>query len=89
MDSNRLSEAVAALKEGKRNRARNLVLAQLDENPRDLQTWIWAIKVAANDREKRTILKHILELDPDHHAVRTHLNRLDEDSPGVKVEAPA
>lgn len=89
MENKRLANAVAALKEGKRDRARELILAVLDDDPRDLQAWVWAVEVAANDREKRTILKRILELDPDHHSARKLLGRMAASSPGMKSEAPA
>lgn len=89
MDGKRLSDAVEALKQGKQERARKLILAQLDKNPRDLQAWIWAVEVAANDRERRTILKRILDLDPGHHAARKLLDDMDAATPGEEAQAAA
>ena len=62
----RLKQAVSALKAGNKQEARTLILAEVRENPTNLTAWLWALEVAANEKEKRTILNKILALDPTH-----------------------
>ena len=73
----RLQSAIKALKAGKHSQARNLFLAEVKENPTNLTAWIWALEVAANEKEKRTILKRILSLDPNHKSALAYLKKLD------------
>lgn len=80
MEAKHLKDAVAAIKKGNRKKARKRILAALKDNPEDLQAWIWAVEVAANEKEKRTILKRILALDPNHHAARELLGRMEASS---------
>jgi len=86
MKSKHLKDAVAAIKKGNRNKARKRILAALKENPEDLQAWIWAVEVAANEKEKRTILKRILSLDPNHQAARELLGRMEASSSELERE---
>ena len=64
-----VQKAVRAHKAGDLPRARNLILEHLRSHPDDISAWQWALKVAQNDSEKRSILTRILELNPDHQAV--------------------
>ena len=78
-DSNtsRLKQAVTALQGGNKQVARNLILAEVRENPANLTAWLWALEVAANEKEKRTILNKILVLDPNHKGALQYLKNLD------------
>ena len=78
MKSNRLIAAINLLQEGNREQARNLILAEVKENPSNLDPWLWALEVAANEKEKRTILKRILSLDPNHEGAQRYLRKLDQ-----------
>ena len=73
-----LQSAIKALKAGKLSQARKLILAEVKENPSNLTTWTWALEVAANEKEKRTILKKILSLDPNHKGALVYLKKLDQ-----------
>jgi len=86
MEAKHLKDAVAAIKKGNRKKARRRILAALKDNPEDLQAWIWAVEVAANEKEKRTILKRILALDPTHHAARELLGRMEDSSSELERE---
>jgi len=86
MEAKHLKDAVAAIKKGNRKKARKRILAALKDNPEDLQAWIWAVEVAANEKEKRTILKRILALDPNHHAARELLGRMEASSSDLDRE---
>ena len=78
MKSNRLIAAINLLQEGNRAQSRKLILAEVKENPSDLDPWLWALEVAANEREKRTILKRILSLDANHEGAQRYLRKLDQ-----------
>jgi hypothetical protein len=74
----RLQSAIKALKAGKHSRARKLILAEVKENPSNLTAWTWALEVAANEKEKRTIIKRILSLDPNHKGALIYLRKFDQ-----------
>jgi len=74
----RLQSAIKALKAGKHSRARKLILAEVKENPSNLTAWTWALEVAANEKEKRTIIKKLLSLDPNHKGALIYLRKLDQ-----------
>jgi len=74
----RLQSAIKALKAGKHSRARKLILAEIKENPSNLTAWTWALEVAGNEKEKRTIVKKILSLDPNHKGALIYLKKLDQ-----------
>ncbi len=74
----RLQSAIKALKAGKHSLARKLILAEVKENPSNLTAWTWALEVAANEKEKRTIIMRILSLDPNHKGALIYLRKLDQ-----------
>ncbi len=78
LSDQRLQSAILALKNGKHSRARKLILAEVKENPSNLTAWTWALEVAANEKEKRTILKRILSLDPNHKGALVYLKKMDQ-----------
>ena len=86
--SQNLKNAVNALKSGDRSLARDLILSELKQNPSNLTAWLWALEVAANEKEKRTILTRILKLDPNHKGALLYLKKLDEqESPKLSPQA--
>jgi hypothetical protein len=76
--SQNLKKAVNLLKGGDKALARELILAEVKQNPANLTAWLWALEVAANEKEKRTILTRILKLDPNHKGALLYLKKLDE-----------
>ena len=78
MKSNRLLAAINLLQEGNRPQARKLILAEVKENPSELEPWLWALEVANNEKEERTILKKILALDPNHEGAQRYIRKLDQ-----------
>jgi hypothetical protein len=85
----RLKEAVESLRSGERAKARELILSEVKENPSNLPAWLWALEVAANNKEKRTILNRILSLDPNHQGALRYLKKLDQESAAVQPPAEA
>jgi len=74
----RLQSAIKALKSGKHSQARKLILAEVKENPSNFTAWTWALEVAVNEKEKRTIIKRILSLDPNHKGALIYLKKLNQ-----------
>ena len=83
--NNRLQAAIQLIQEGNRDQARQLILSEVKENPSDLAAWTWALEVAVNDKEKRTILNRILSIDPTHQGAIRYLKKLDQ-TQGYKPE---
>ncbi len=83
--NNRLQAAIHLIQEGNRDQARQLILIEVKENPSDLAAWTWALEVAVNDKEKRTILNRILSIDPTHQGAIRYLKKLDQ-TQGSKPE---
>ena len=84
--SKRLQQAINTLKEGNLAEARELILEEIKQDPSNLNAWLWALEVAANEKEKRTILTRILSLDPKHKGALLYIKKLDEGpSPAQKI----
>jgi hypothetical protein len=77
----RLSAAIAAIREGDRIRARELVYAILEDEPHNLNAWSWACEIASTHEERVYCLKQILEIDPSHKVARRYLAQLRADTP--------
>ena len=87
MISEKLKQAIQFIKEGKQDQARDLILAEIKHNPDNLTTWLWALEVAGNDKEKRKKKKKILSIDPAHKGALAYLKNLDEQA--VSADFPA
>jgi hypothetical protein len=86
----KLSVAIAAVREGDRIRARELVYAILADDPRNLAAWSWACEIAATHEERVYCLKKMLEIDPSHKVARRYLAQLQADTPAsVAEDTPA
>lgn len=81
MTSDRLQQAIELIKEGHKDQARDLIINEVKSNPSDLTAWLWALEVAANEKEQRTILHRILTLDPTHRGALQFLKKLDQAQP--------
>ncbi len=55
-----------------------MILAELRDDPNNLTAWLWALEVADNEKEKRSILNRILTLDPSHKGALQYLKKLDQ-----------
>jgi hypothetical protein len=77
MMTERLQQAIQFIQAGKILPARDLLLEEVKENPGNLTAWLWALEVAATDKERRLILQKILSIDPDHQAALSYLKKLD------------
>lgn len=83
---NRLSVAIAAIRRGDRVRARDLIYAILEDEPRNLTAWSWACEIATTHEERVYCLKKILEIDPSHKVACRYLAQLQADMPASVAE---
>ena len=88
INDHRLKAAIKALKNNQPSQARKLLLAEVKENPSNLTAWTWALEVAANEKEKRTMLKKILSLDPNHQGALRYLNKLNQSQERIEDSTP-
>jgi len=88
INDHRLKAAIKALKNNQPSQARKLLLAEVKENPSNLTAWTWALEVSANEKEKRTILKKILSLDPNHQGALRYLNKLNQSQERIEDSTP-
>ena len=82
-EGERLALAVAAIRQGDRARARELIYAVLVENPRHATAWIRACEVANTKDELIHCLKQILIISPSNDAARCYLTQLQNEAPAT------
>ena len=85
----RLALAAAAIRQGDRARARELVYAVLDEDPRNATAWSWACEVATTRDERIHCLKQILSINSSHDAARRYLAQLQDEASSASAPANA
>ena len=69
-------QGITALKSGHKSRARELLRRAVEENPDDVQAWLWLSGAVETDRERVVCLQRVLELDPDNTAAIRGLAKL-------------
>ncbi len=68
-----LRAGVAAARSGQRERARDLLIRALRQDPRSAAGWLWLSGVVDRPDEQRYCLERVLALDPDNQAARRGL----------------
>ena len=76
--SDRLTEAIAASRAGERDEAQRLLRQLTDDDPANIDAWLWRADLADNSADKRAFLSEVLALDPTNREATLALNRLDE-----------
>lgn len=71
-------DALAAMKAGDKEKARNLLSEVVEEDEENIDAWVALSKVVASDAEKRICLTTILQLDPTNSYARKELIKSDE-----------
>lgn len=71
-----LNEAIEAIRQGQRTRARDLLTRLLRADSRNASYWIWMSSVVETPREQIYCLKSALNLDPNNPAARQGLRLL-------------
>jgi hypothetical protein len=72
----KLTQVVAALRQGDNAHARRLIISILKDNPRSEQAWAWACQVATTQEERIHCLRQLLEINPNHDGARRYLEQL-------------
>lgn len=83
-----LKEGIESLKEGKRAKARAMLIRALRVNPRDAQAWLWLAATLERDEERLFCLERALEIDPNVPAARRALEGLRHKRAGVARTNP-
>lgn len=68
-----LQEAIEAIRQGQRNRARDLLTRLLRANQNNPEYWIWMSSVVDTQKEQVYCLQSVLRLDPQNHTARQGL----------------
>ncbi|MBN1579875.1 MAG: tetratricopeptide repeat protein [Anaerolineae bacterium] len=85
-----LARVGAALRQGDRSKARALLAAVLQHDPRSVAAWGWACQAAETDAERIACLRRIVEIDPGHAAAQRYLAQLQppDSIPAAPLAAP-
>ena len=71
-------QGIAALKEGRREEARQLLMDAVMHNPRDAAAWLWLAGMMDDDNEQRAdCLRCVLEIEPDNTTARIDLAQIE------------
>ena len=71
-------QGIAALKEGRREEARQLLMDAVMHNPRDAAAWLWLAGMMDDDNEQRAdCLRCVLEIEPDNTTARIDLEQIE------------
>ena len=81
-----LQEAVEAIRQGQRGRARDLLTRLLRADPSNTQYWLWMSSVVETPKEQIYCLQSILKVDPNNKAARQGLVLLGAMPPETEVK---
>jgi len=79
-------EAVEAIRQGQRGRARDLLTRLLRADATNTQYWLWMSSVVETPKEQIYCLQSILKLDPKHKAARQGLTLLGALPPEAEIK---
>ena len=86
MNSKELTEqGVAALKEGDKTRAHELLEQAVEADPNNAKAWYFLSRTQTSVAEKRTSLNTVLAIMPDNRLAREALEKLDDDDEDFSV----
>jgi tetratricopeptide (TPR) repeat protein len=84
-----LQEAINAIRQGQRIRARDLLTRLLRANQSNPEYWLWMSAVVDTNREQIYCLQSVLRLEPDNQAAKDGLVLLGAQPPGGMVRPAA
>ncbi len=67
------TEAMAAIEQGEKNRARDLFTRLIKQDSNQVDYWLWMSAVVETSRERTYCLKEVLRIDPQNQAARRGL----------------
>ena len=84
-----LQEAISAIRQGQRIRARDLLTRLLRTNQTNPEYWLWMSAVVDTSKEQVYCLQSALKLDPSNQAAKEGLILLGAQAPGGMVRPAA
>jgi membrane protein YdbS with pleckstrin-like domain len=69
-------QGIAALKTGDKQNAAKLLRLAVQEDPKDLQAWLWLSGAVDTNRERIECLQNVLKIDPNNHVAARGLAQL-------------
>lgn len=69
-------QGIVAIKEGNKLRARQFLREAIDQDPGDVQAWLWLSGAVETDQERVQCLQRVLRLDPDNPVAAKGLAKL-------------
>ncbi len=92
MSDQALKKAVALIRAGKKDPARQILTGLLQQNPDDELAWLWISKCFDEPERKKYCFERVLKTNPDNPIARKALKALQTDvkpgQPQVKLEQP-
>ena len=83
-----MQQAVTAMKAGRKDQARELLLKVLEQDETNEQAWLWMAGAVADPTEQRICLENVLHLNPDNTRARQGLDWLRQKHPVVFDDHP-
>ena len=74
MKNNRLSEAVALIRSGKKDVAKNILIHLVREDPLNENAWLWLVSLV-NGKQRIYCLEKVMEINPHHETVQSYLQK--------------
>lgn len=84
-----LQLGIEAAHDGNNEEARNLFRLLTNEDPQNVQGWLWLAGVAENPAERRAALERVVELDPNNDMARKSLHVMTEKAAESPPESAA
>lgn len=86
----KLDDAIAVIKAGDMEQGRRLLIEVLEEDPRNVQAWLWMSGVVRDPERRRQSLLAALEIDPDNELAKKGLAKFgwDEDEAATVTVSP-
>ena len=81
-----VDEGKVFLRQGQREQAERAFRIGIQEDPRDLEGYLWLAEVTQSDAERQTLLLKILEIDPRNATARQKLGALQQHN--LQTEMP-
>lgn len=73
-----LRKAITALTEGRKEKARELLMQVVAQDPENEQAWLWLSRAASTDQQRRVCLETVLEINPHNEAARQRIATLSD-----------
>lgn len=72
-----LEQAVAYIKDGDKEKGKQLLIEVLKQNPKDENAWLWMSKCVTSEKQKRDCFQQVLQINPNNKFAIEGLHRLD------------